>query len=36
MSIRKVIAYPIFWVGMAFTIIGTLIVGVAESIFLEA
>lgn len=36
MSICKVIAYPIFWVGMALTIIGTLIVGVAESIFLEA
>lgn len=36
MSIRKVIAYPIFWVGMALTIVGTLIVGVAESIFLEA
>lgn len=36
MSIRKVIAYPIFWVGMALTIVGTLIVDVAESIFLEA
>lgn len=36
MNIRKVIAYPIFWVGMALTIVGTLIVGVAEGIFLEA
>lgn len=33
--IRKIIAYPIFWIGLAFTALGTLIVGLAEGILME-
>jgi len=33
--IRKIIAYPIFWIGLVFTTIGTLIVGLAEGILME-
>jgi len=33
--IRKIIAYPIFWVGLVLTGIGTLVVGLAEGILLQ-
>lgn len=32
--IRKIIAYPIFWIGLVFTAIGTLVVGLAEGILM--
>lgn len=34
-TIRKIIAYPIFWIGLVFTTIGTLVVGLAEGILME-
>lgn len=33
--IRKIIAYPIFWIGLVFIAIGTLAVGLAEGLLLE-
>lgn len=32
--IRKIIAYPIFWIGLVFAAIGTLAVGLAEGILM--
>lgn len=34
-TVRKIIAYPIFWIGLVFTTIGTLIVELAEGILME-